>query len=572
MLALKNRMDSLNHEIAERRAQLAELESELQGYRGAMSAIRRLPLDVLGGVFLCVSPSPEEVVNIGLVCRRWREAALLTHRLWSKVVLKNPRELSEGSYARIVTWFNRSGATYRRLWITEACGRGACAPPNDCHLLNSMVVKLLTQGPGIDKLCLGCKERRCFRRLLKAISQVTSTDMEPQPWNAIRALKLAFDDASTWMTGDPPPQLQETTFCSLPSSITYLSLWLPSAYEAHEHFRTVAEFMGLEMPAPLLKGLTRLKISCDWKGGPIYPIKNLLRRRGIIPSSGISLRKLRILAFRNLVDLEALTYLVTPALGEMDIDLERSSDHIMDDKEIYGHFRRFLDRSKCRKTLHTLHLRRAAFSPDGLAAIVLEFTSLNCLTLDRAELRWFQFWQILADKLWASRAPRRDRDSGAMESTFSFLHQRGPEACQFVISYESLPKIPDEARIEFNWQRAAKCGSQKPSTPLCGSLGFLVFGALTANRRVRARTIVQLVMERDELAHLVRTNYTPSPGEAASLKNRMDGVAHEIAQTRARLLNLETKFEGYRGALTREHRIGMQAMAGGRSPGPSTMG
>ncbi|TEB19176.1 hypothetical protein FA13DRAFT_1802545 [Coprinellus micaceus] len=271
IVALKTRMEDLNTTISEMRSRLRELETEFEGYRGATSALRRLPSEILGEILLSLPLSAQELVNFGLVSKSWRETTLLTHRLWSRIKIGKPRQLSEQSYNSIVTWFGRSGAVPRRLEILEEDSqRGRCAS-DDCHMLNPIVVKLLTRGPSLDELVLLCKGRHCLRRLVNAISS-SEAGSSGRPWDGIRSLQLDFDNDSSWTTRSLNAVQQETAFQSLPRHIGSLSLNFPAMEEAFDRPPSAA-FISLCVPSELLEGLTYLEITCDWEGGHVLSVK-----------------------------------------------------------------------------------------------------------------------------------------------------------------------------------------------------------------------------------------------------------------------------------------------------------
>ncbi|KAJ3517888.1 hypothetical protein NMY22_g13865 [Coprinellus aureogranulatus] len=419
-------MEDLSATIAQTRVQLLKQEAELEGYRGAMSAMRRLPLDVLGEVFLFISPSAQELVDIGLVCKRWREAALLTHRLWSSIELDDPRGLSESSYDRIVTWLNRSGEIYRKLEILEEDARGG----------------------------------------------------------------LAFCDDSPWTIRNLESIQQETVFCSLPSSIRTLSLELPFADEAFKEssmaqfinlnipvallknlaqLRVSCDWAGAHVLDMLssCEHLESLEIDVWCQELELGP-----QQRAEGPSKAI-LPKLRTLIFRNLPDPTYLAHFVAPALTALDIQWEISPDMIPEG-EFRGHLLRFLSQSGCQKSLHTLRLRESAFYCGELAAIILDLPSLQNLTLDRTHVQWYQFWEILREKFEALRDSGVDHEGGqwfpplkvlellrvplqplVLLSVFEFLYQRGPDPCKLVVSFETL-QVPDQTQIESCWGLTAQ--------------------------------------------------------------------------------------------------------------------
>ncbi|KAF6762451.1 hypothetical protein DFP72DRAFT_802369, partial [Ephemerocybe angulata] len=75
-------------EIAKLRSQLDTLVEERRRHHAVLSPLRRMPLELLGEIFTMVLPyildysGRQDVINLGLVCKRWRDATIYTHRLW----------------------------------------------------------------------------------------------------------------------------------------------------------------------------------------------------------------------------------------------------------------------------------------------------------------------------------------------------------------------------------------------------------------------------------------------------------------------------------------------------------
>lgn len=118
--SLETGMNHLNAKITHIRSQLQELENlegQLRQYRGALSPIRRVPPEVLGEIFRYVLPSVEDagaervVVELGLVCKGWREATFGVHYFWSHLTVKK----LVGRYDETVAWLGRSGTLPRTL-------------------------------------------------------------------------------------------------------------------------------------------------------------------------------------------------------------------------------------------------------------------------------------------------------------------------------------------------------------------------------------------------------------------------------------------------------------------------
>lgn len=190
IVALNNSIGDLTSSISQMEAQLQVMKDELKRHRSALSAFRRIPQEILGAIFLYACPSEGQVVRFGLVCRMWRKATLSTHRLWTTIAISNSKALELSLYDRIVVWFNRAGASPRELRrYSRRC------TSKDCHLLDTDVHRLLTEGPKLDHLFLGCRGPHCFRRLLRALESASQNlESATRPWNRLRSLEIEFDD------------------------------------------------------------------------------------------------------------------------------------------------------------------------------------------------------------------------------------------------------------------------------------------------------------------------------------------------------------------------------------------
>ncbi|TEB40075.1 hypothetical protein FA13DRAFT_51351 [Coprinellus micaceus] len=158
--SLETRMNDLNTKVTQLRSQLQELEKlegQLCQYRGALSPIRRIPPEVLREIFRYVLPSVEDagsegvVVELGLVCKGWREVTFGVHRFWSHLTVRK----LVGRHDETVAWLSRSGTLPRTLRLEWAwggsphkCSKGSCC------LSSVEAVKLLGSGPEIQHLAL----------------------------------------------------------------------------------------------------------------------------------------------------------------------------------------------------------------------------------------------------------------------------------------------------------------------------------------------------------------------------------------------------------------------------------
>ncbi|KAF7981044.1 hypothetical protein HWV62_35498 [Athelia sp. TMB] len=120
----------------------AALRIHRAGYQNLLSSTRRLPVEILGGIFLHyqgMSPSGRSIAPTQ-VCRHWRDTALATSGLWNhfKIRYQEPSELDTGTVnvaemTRI--WLRRSSGQPLKLEF-EPCAKssGECGKNADIEL------------------------------------------------------------------------------------------------------------------------------------------------------------------------------------------------------------------------------------------------------------------------------------------------------------------------------------------------------------------------------------------------------------------------------------------------------
>ncbi|TEB38164.1 hypothetical protein FA13DRAFT_1725807 [Coprinellus micaceus] len=186
---LVDQIDDAKREISFWSERLHTLEANLKEHRGVVSAIRRMPAEILGQIFEAHqslgssfnSPSKSsraELIHLMLVCRGWRTAALSAHGLWANISIDG----IDGpglSYDKLVVWLARAGNLPRRLVIAlqrrEDCP-SLCSPQfgidSTCILSRNLsLVRLILEGPPLEHL--GVKVRH--RSLVHSRRRVSAT-------------------------------------------------------------------------------------------------------------------------------------------------------------------------------------------------------------------------------------------------------------------------------------------------------------------------------------------------------------------------------------------------------------
>lgn len=316
-------LNNLQSEISRLQSQLYHLENLSKTHRSVLSAVRRLPFEVLGRIFSFVPSSfpkiyeRQELLHLTQVCRRWCQAARLTHLLWSEF------ELEYGtSYEAAASWLSRSGNLPKTLNVRKRwCGHSRSnhhADFQQCDLAAPGIVKMLLEGPPLDRLHLSCAVPLCFQKLCE--------QLRPSLWKPIKSLSISIDDG--W------DQLIEGEVTSnsfdIPPSVTALSIDLgfssnfglpnrplcisSSAYARLKSFSfssTPAWSNGAAVLAALqyCANLEILTINFGrnmWK----YDVEGYR-------AQSVSLPKLHTLHLHQTFETSILNYLIMPALAEL---------------------------------------------------------------------------------------------------------------------------------------------------------------------------------------------------------------------------------------------------------------
>jgi hypothetical protein len=138
---LDDEMSQLQTVMGRLAAERQSLERSLEEHRSIVAPIRRIPLEVLSGIFIfCADNSSsnsnskcfdvtQAPIQLSFVCNKWRRLAISMSQLWSSISLKGGHEyvLSSGRsqtyYSRSIqtdmlsTWLLRSGSSPLTLGI-----------------------------------------------------------------------------------------------------------------------------------------------------------------------------------------------------------------------------------------------------------------------------------------------------------------------------------------------------------------------------------------------------------------------------------------------------------------------
>ncbi|TEB08997.1 hypothetical protein FA13DRAFT_1722678 [Coprinellus micaceus] len=362
------------------------------------SPVNQLPLEVLGQIFEASfapgmsSECMRRLFNMCLVCRTWREAALVHHRLWSSLEVKT--RFTPHVYDKVEAWFARAGTTPKSLvvrspyhqycWVEEGPICGFTAPG---------LLKQLLEGSRLDHLTLSCPTSHWFDK--------------SSPWGNLRSLRLVVN--TQWEMDSEPYEAVDQIFHRLPP-VKSLHLHVPG-YKYHiPPSSPRADQRRLVIPQSALIRLTSLTLDCDWHYDVVArilrPCANIQTLTIHLKSSslgysryefaddstsedGIILPKLKVLRLRqaNPKALELLLRLETPTLAELDISFEvagfawRTAGCSAYHWE--GYIGAYVSRSSCEFTLHRFRLHAVTISSSTLEELLPSyFPWLRVLTLD----------------------------------------------------------------------------------------------------------------------------------------------------------------------------------------------
>ncbi|KAF6760693.1 hypothetical protein DFP72DRAFT_881273 [Ephemerocybe angulata] len=458
---------ALKHAVVELEAQLESIQHKLRQHQGALSAIRRLPCEVLGRIFCHALSAPasltalgrERLRRLGQVCRGWHEASLFEHQLWSSLAGDG------GTYEEVTTWLKRHQEKARRvgasLFLTidkEYCDIDGTA--------NSPAAKLLSDGLALDHLYLTCKRVGGVAQLIKHLSEISGTRTPPSPWDTLRSLGIdvlvecdGFEDA--WGRITTPP----SDIFSLIPPVKSLTVCLPS--EDYIWDSSPARDVVIGIPAAVLPGLTTFIFSCDWDGFHILDmLQHCANLEDLIveynsptviedeegqrfsPGS-INLPNLRSLELRYPLSpqLELLAYIVSPSLVTLVIEY---IPNLLD--ESISTIKTFIERSEIKRTLSSFRLHKVSEQPSNFISLFNSMPALTHLTLQSVTLQE-DFWHTLGKRQRIRQLERLEvlevpvaQGQRIIKDIVEFLQTRGRKKCDVIVSFPDPPISPYEER------------------------------------------------------------------------------------------------------------------------------
>ncbi|KAF5310334.1 hypothetical protein D9611_012077 [Ephemerocybe angulata] len=400
--SVQQEIDGLASKIAKAKSQHDRdvLEKQRKCYRAVLSPVRRMPCELLGEIFLLAVPlilhedNRCAVLNLGRVCKMWREATLYARRLWSGLALEPYGQMS---YEEVVSWLNRAGNLPKSLEFDPNCDYCDCYKGAYCNSTSPLLAELLIKGPKIDHLSVSVLNTGCFKGWLESFKPAGKKSTS-RPWDTLRSLSLTVHQMvnSEWEDGPVAPS--RSIFKSLPP-VTCLHLYLP---EVEPYY---GETPGISIPKVFLKRLTEFTIECTWPGNHLIellkgcvnvetltivfdgttPFEDGDAELAALLKNPIRLPKVHTLRIQSVgPGAKILRYLKTPSLTTLELGFAGWKK--VDDNNFPKVLSTFLQTSGVAKKLVKLRFYNLCVSGTRLRTSLSGLTSLEQLTLDKVTL------------------------------------------------------------------------------------------------------------------------------------------------------------------------------------------
>ncbi|KAH6917598.1 hypothetical protein BKA70DRAFT_1252642 [Coprinopsis sp. MPI-PUGE-AT-0042] len=230
-----------------------------------------LPFEILGDVFVLTFPpyafpngltfrQRAALIDLSLVCKRWRHASLVTPALWSSI--EWDVEFEDMALAR--AWLERAAGTPKILKVVSTTHQNIYSgvPQHtdfDCLFNVSKLEHFLRDLEPWHSIHWMMYDISCLRFLTYRLRALASNAFKGASGPPIPSWPnmshLAFEILGNW-----EPFSLETILDACPSTVKYLSL--RSFYRTTEEASLLDRLEDLELPPPLLSNLTSLYLDC----------------------------------------------------------------------------------------------------------------------------------------------------------------------------------------------------------------------------------------------------------------------------------------------------------------------
>ncbi|TEB40215.1 hypothetical protein FA13DRAFT_1724442 [Coprinellus micaceus] len=430
--SIKHGIEDLACKIRQTRTELEAMECQLRRHKAALSPIRRTPPEIIAQIIRFVawgvlhSPGRQHLLWLSLVCRSWREAAMLCHEQWKGVHIEEKDVREPGAFEKIMCWYGRAGNLPKTLEFylggndanCECEGGEEGESGGRCRFLNPTLVRLLKDRPTLDHFFLRISKPSCLFKLLDAISARNPSPDIPLPWVNLRSLILDFSDID-YVEWDDAERAAHSVFNYLPR-VTSLTLFMPVIYAVFREDTSAARDASIHLPPSLLGNLTSFEVRCDWEGSHILRMlehcpqlekltidlfgSNLVHddmdplvRRAV--TTRLLFPRLHTLKLESQKTLCVLDYLKTPALRSLYFDVFHGTSGRQVDQGFCTTFDLFMKESNCGNTLRSLELINIHTLPTGLAQSIVALRGLERLVLSQVSAILAQLLGSLASRV-----------------------------------------------------------------------------------------------------------------------------------------------------------------------------
>lgn len=312
---------------------------------GLLTPLRRYPLEILSEIFVTVCDAAGidnkagPVVDLCRVCRSWRNAAIGTPQLWSRLKLSET-DLDGCDINKISRWFARSGSVARSLELEDLrCDIDHLVETDGCGpLISSKLVELLTRGPLLHELFLNMIDPICLRNIAKGMKDTELEGPVARPWNSLQQLRIGIP--FLFRSRMPPPL--SVLLLDLPSvpSFHMLGFWdaMPAYYWRYPTTNTTIENLTqlITEDLPIASALKLLALSSN-----VQDLTMTCERFGDSLSTTIirqpillqQLRALRLKCWSCKLTTSILSLLRTPSLADFRYTFSSPND---EDEEEYS--------------------------------------------------------------------------------------------------------------------------------------------------------------------------------------------------------------------------------------------
>ncbi|KAJ3547483.1 hypothetical protein NMY22_g1631 [Coprinellus aureogranulatus] len=281
---IREAIQDMERKMAENQQQSQKLVRKLDEYRSILAPCRRLPLEILGEIFIQLLDrlasdtyaNQTILVQVSRVCKSWRHAAYLLPQLWSTAAINLDRIMMNRRswYDSVKTWLMRSGKTPKRIWLysrSRTCSMKPLHVNDDrmyctghrCDLSSVDVLNMLKFGPPIDDLTINPGTPHCWNNLVSKL-QRAETD-QSFALDSITSLAVHADDWYYWVDISRHPLIPFAT------ALKQFSLLLPDfSFTSWSEERPSMDSVDFGLPPNLLNNLTEIEIKCNWPANHIF--------------------------------------------------------------------------------------------------------------------------------------------------------------------------------------------------------------------------------------------------------------------------------------------------------------